>query len=106
MFSNLIFSNFTQNLNSQTSYYESTIYINRIILILKIIHSPQIFTKLLIAPRNGKEVPVHLNPSDKSWIRTFNDDPKVLVLAAAQAQNAVNYILNQKSEPSPTGAAE
>ena len=40
----------------------------------------------------------------KSWIRTFNDDPKVLVLAAAQAQNAVNYILNQKSEPSPAGS--
>jgi len=42
----------------------------------------------------------------KSWIRTFKDDPKVLVLAAAQAQNAVNYILNQKSEPSPTGSTE
>ena len=35
----------------------------------------------------------------KSWIRTFKDDPKVLVLAAAQAQNAVNYIVNQKLEP-------
>ena len=42
----------------------------------------------------------------KSWIRTFKDDPKVLVLAAAQAQNAVNYILNQKAEPSPTGSVE
>ena len=42
----------------------------------------------------------------KSWIRTFKDDPKVLVLAAAQAQNAVNYILNQKTEPSPTGSVE
>jgi hypothetical protein len=30
----------------------------------------------------------------------------VLVLAAAQAQNAVNYILNQKTEPSPTGSVE
>ena len=37
----------------------------------------------------------------KSWIRTFKDDPKILVLAAAQAQNAVNYILNQKLEPAP-----
>lgn len=34
----------------------------------------------------------------KSWIRTFKDDPKVLVLAAAQAQNAVNYMINQKHE--------
>jgi antirestriction protein ArdC len=34
----------------------------------------------------------------KSWIRTFRDDPKVLVLAAAQAQNAVNYMINQKHE--------
>lgn len=42
----------------------------------------------------------------KSWIRTFKDDTKVLVLAAAQAQNAVNYILNQKAEPSPTGSIE
>jgi antirestriction protein ArdC len=42
----------------------------------------------------------------KSWIRTFKDDPKVLVLAAAQAQNAVNYMLNQKAEPSPTGSEE
>lgn len=32
----------------------------------------------------------------KSWIRTFKDDPKILVMAAAQAQNAVNYIINQK----------
>ena len=40
----------------------------------------------------------------KSWIRTFQNDPKVLVLAAAQAQHAVNYILNQKSEPSLTGS--
>jgi len=37
----------------------------------------------------------------KSWIRTFKDDPKVLVMAAAQAQNTVNYILNQKLEPAP-----
>ena len=37
----------------------------------------------------------------KSWIRTFKDDPKVLVLAAAQAQNAVNYMINQKLEPAP-----
>jgi len=41
----------------------------------------------------------------KSWIRTFKDDPKVLVLAAAQAQNAVNYILNQKVDHSPTDSA-
>ena len=37
----------------------------------------------------------------KSWIRTFKNDPKVLVMAAAQAQNAVNYIINQKLEPAP-----
>ena len=42
----------------------------------------------------------------KSWIRTFKDDPKVLVLAAAQAQNAVNYMLNQKAELSPSGTVE
>ncbi|HWR99357.1 MAG TPA: zincin-like metallopeptidase domain-containing protein [Prolixibacteraceae bacterium] len=29
----------------------------------------------------------------QSWIRTFKSDPKVLVLAAAQAQKAVDYIL-------------
>ena len=32
----------------------------------------------------------------KSWIRTFKNDPKVLVCAAAQAQKAVNYILNNR----------
>lgn len=37
----------------------------------------------------------------KSWIRTFKDDPKVLVMAASQAQNAVNYMINQKLEPAP-----
>ena len=37
----------------------------------------------------------------KSWIRTFQDDPRVLILAASQAQHAVNYILNQKTDPSP-----
>jgi len=42
----------------------------------------------------------------KSWIRPFKDDPKVLVLAAAQAQNAVNYMLNQKAELSPSGTVE
>lgn len=34
----------------------------------------------------------------KSWIRTFKDDPKVLVLAAAQAQKAVDYILMHQSD--------
>ena len=34
----------------------------------------------------------------KSWIRTFKDDPKVLVLAAAQAQRAVDYILSHQSD--------
>lgn len=29
----------------------------------------------------------------KSWIRTFKNDPKVLIMAAAQAQKAVDYIL-------------
>lgn len=33
----------------------------------------------------------------KSWIRTFKNDPKVLIMAAAQAQKAVDYIL----QPSP-----
>ena len=36
----------------------------------------------------------------KSWIRTFKDDPKVLVLAAAQAQKAVDYILEHQLSPS------
>ena len=35
----------------------------------------------------------------KSWIRTFKDDPKVLVLAAAQAQKAVDYILEHQAVP-------
>lgn len=34
----------------------------------------------------------------KSWIRTFKNDPKVLVLAAAQAQRAVDYIMMLNSE--------
>ena len=29
----------------------------------------------------------------KSWIKTFKNDSKVLVMAAAQAQKAVDYIL-------------
>jgi len=37
----------------------------------------------------------------KSWIRTFNDDPKILVLAAAQAQKAVDYILMHQSDGQP-----
>jgi antirestriction protein ArdC len=32
----------------------------------------------------------------KSWIRTLKDDPKVLVMAAAQAQKSVDYILNHQ----------
>jgi antirestriction protein ArdC len=35
----------------------------------------------------------------KSWIRTFQNDPKVLILAATQAQKAVDYILNHQSDP-------
>ncbi len=35
----------------------------------------------------------------KSWIRAFKDDPKVLVLAAAQAQKAVDYILEHQLSP-------
>ena len=35
----------------------------------------------------------------KSWIRTFKDDPKVLVLAAAQAQKSVDYILAHQADP-------
>jgi antirestriction protein ArdC len=38
----------------------------------------------------------------KSWIRTFKDDPKVLVLAAAQAQKAVDYILDHQLVPADT----
>ena len=34
----------------------------------------------------------------KSWIRTFKDDPKVLIMAAAQAQKAVDYILGTPSD--------
>ena len=33
----------------------------------------------------------------QSWIRTFKNDPKVLVIAAAQAQKAVNYIQDDYS---------
>lgn len=33
----------------------------------------------------------------QSWIRTFKNDPKVLVIAANQAQKAVNYILNNRT---------
>jgi len=29
----------------------------------------------------------------KSWIKTFKNDSKVLIMAAAQAQKAVDYIL-------------
>ena len=56
---------------------------------------------------NIEQQTIENNGADiKSWIRTFKDDPKVLVLAAAQAQNAVNYMLNQKAEPAPTGSVE
>ncbi|HAZ00592.1 MAG TPA: hypothetical protein DCY97_00230 [Marinilabiliales bacterium] len=34
----------------------------------------------------------------KGWIRTFKNDPKVLIIAAAQAQKAVNYILQVKED--------
>jgi antirestriction protein ArdC len=34
----------------------------------------------------------------KSWVRTFKNDPKVLVLAAAQAQKAVDYMLTNVKE--------
>ncbi len=37
----------------------------------------------------------------KSWIRTFKDDPKVLVIAASQAQRAVDYILNNRKSEEP-----
>ena len=36
-----------------------------------------------------------------SWIRTFKNDPKVLVLAAAQAQKAVDYMLTNKKDIDP-----
>lgn len=35
----------------------------------------------------------------KSWIRTFKDDTKVLIMAAAQAQRAVDYIMMLSLEP-------
>ena len=35
----------------------------------------------------------------KSWIRTFKNDSKVLIMAAAQAQKAVDYILGTPSDP-------
>lgn len=34
----------------------------------------------------------------KSWIRTFKDDSRVLITAAAQAQKAVDYILETKTD--------
>jgi len=37
----------------------------------------------------------------QSWIRTFKNDPKVLVIAAAQAQKAVGYILYDHSSGDP-----
>jgi antirestriction protein ArdC len=36
-----------------------------------------------------------------SWIRTFKDDPKVPVLAAAQAQKSVDYIQEHQSNGQP-----
>lgn len=38
----------------------------------------------------------------QSWIRTFKNDPKVLVIAAAQAQRAVGYIMNDRTPEDPT----
>jgi antirestriction protein ArdC len=35
----------------------------------------------------------------KSWIRSFKDDSKILVMAAAQAQKAVDYILQVYNQP-------
>jgi len=32
----------------------------------------------------------------QSWIRTFKNDPKVLVIAASQASKAIDYILNNR----------
>jgi antirestriction protein ArdC len=40
----------------------------------------------------------------KSWIRKFKDDPKVLVMAAAQAQKAVDYIQENQLDYKPTGS--
>lgn len=34
----------------------------------------------------------------KSWIKTFKNDSKVLIMAAAQAQKAVDYILQTPAE--------
>ncbi len=39
----------------------------------------------------------------KSWIRTFKDDSKVLVLAGAQAQRAVDYILQTPTDNQNVG---
>lgn len=38
----------------------------------------------------------------KSWIRTFKNDSKVLIMAAAQAQKAVDYILQSPFSNQPT----
>ena len=48
----------------------------------------------------GIEPPAIENKSEyiKNWIKTFQLDPTVLVLAATQAQYAVYYILNQQPE--------
>jgi antirestriction protein ArdC len=37
----------------------------------------------------------------KSWIRTFKNDSKVLIMAAAQAQKAVDYILQPPPDIQP-----
>lgn len=37
----------------------------------------------------------------KSWIRTFKNDSKVLIMAAAQAQKAVDYIIQSLPENQP-----
>lgn len=37
----------------------------------------------------------------KSWIRTFKNEPKVLIMAAAQAQKAVDYILQPPPDSQP-----
>jgi len=39
----------------------------------------------------------------KSWIRKFKDDSKVLVMAATQAQKAVDYILTHQADPNNSG---
>jgi len=75
-------------------------------------HYPFFYTSLFIIFSASGYIPVWNNQYGaetiennaayiKSWIRTFKDDPKVLVLAAAQTQKAIDYILMHQSDGQP-----